>query len=364
MRRATMLALALVACEAVSAAEQEGVVVLESGGVVGGKISATGDRYLITRPNSVVDVPAAQVRIVADSLEDAYWRQREQLPRNTTEAHLQLAEWCLRHELLRPAAQELADARRLDPRDPRVELLERRLAVASRPKASRPAVSPVTIPDMTPAPDELSALEASAAELPAGVVERFTRKVQPLLVNSCTASGCHQPSGREKYQLDRAVLYGLSNRRTTLRNLAATLELVDRDSPQQSLLLSIPRRSHGGMNRPIFSPRQEEQFLQLVDWVAMVTETDTFAEAVPAAADVGDEARLPKKQPAFADAHVTRANYEEAPSNALAPQLRRGAEIVPWQPKDAFDPEIFNRRSAKAAAATPEASNSRPSATR
>ena len=70
------------------------------------------------------------------------------------------------------------------------------------------------------------------------------------------------------------MLHGLSNRRITLRNLVATLELVDRDAPQQSELLSIPRRSHGGMDRPILGPRQESQLTQLFDWVGLVTEIE------------------------------------------------------------------------------------------
>jgi hypothetical protein len=310
------IALSLALCQGVGAAEQVGVVVLNSGGVLRGQISVNGERYVVTRPNSVVDVPAAQVMLVADSLDDAYERQRRQLPRDTAEAHLALAEWCLRYDLLQPAARELADARRLDPLDLRVALLERRLAVASQPKAPRPAFAVRGSPDpartsdrdgawrhgretvpqrashrvelsaearnASSSADELRELDAAVADLPAGVVERFARKVQPLLVNSCTTSGCHQPGGGQNFQLDRAVLHGLSNRRTTLRNLVAALELVDRDTPQRSELLTIPRRSHGGMKRPILGPRQEDQLLQLVDWVAMVTETGDFDEPIAA----------------------------------------------------------------------------------
>ena len=132
-------AISLVLCHAAGAAEQDGVLLLNSGGVLHGQISVAGERYVVTSKNSVVDVPASQVALVAESMADAYAQQRKQLPRETAEAHLALADWCLRYELLEPAAQELADAHRLDPRDPQVALLERRLAVARLPKASRPA---------------------------------------------------------------------------------------------------------------------------------------------------------------------------------------------------------------------------------
>ena len=352
-------ALALAICQSTAAAEQaaapaavkEGVVVLHSGGVLRGTISIAGERYVVTQPNSVVDVPATQVMLIADSLDDAYQRQRRQLPRDTSEAHLALAEWCLRYDLLQPAAEELADARRLDRSDPRIALIERRLAVASQPKPPRPAVTTATVTEADPSADELRKLEAMIADLPAGVVERFTRKVQPLVVNNCTTSGCHQRSGRQVFQLDRAVVHGLSNRRTTLRNLAATLALVNHDVPPKSVLLTIHRRSHAGMSRPILGPRQDEQLLQLVDWVAMVTEAGVYAEPTASPTD-GDEApataarvsRPRARQPTVTDRNVVTTSFDEEASIAPSHELRHGSQLESWQPRDAFDPEIFNRR--------------------
>ena len=345
------VALALVVCPAATSAGAESVVVLRNGGVLHGKVSNSGERYGVTRSNSVVEVPSAQVLLVADSMVDAYQRQRQQLPRDTSEAHLGLAEWCLRYGLLQPATEELADARRLDPRDPRVALLERRLAVARNVKT--PATDSVVSEshEDTTAKDELRKLEAAVIDLPPGAVEKFTRKVQPLLVNSCTTSGCHHPGGEQSFRLDRAVLHGLSNRRITLRNLVATLELVNYDSPQRSDLLSIPRRAHGGMKRPVFGPRQESQLTQLVDWIGMVTETGVHAEpiaavAAPKVAPIETAApwNSAGQPPRFVDRHVIPANAEEMESLLRKQPNRFGADLKPWAQKDEFDPEIFNRR--------------------
>jgi hypothetical protein len=352
--------MAVAICGSVTAAEEQGVVVLRSGGVLHGKVSVSGERYVVTQPKSVVDVPALQVLLVANSMDDAYQRQRQQLPHDSTEAHLGLAEWCLRYNLLQAAEQELADARRLDPRDLRVALLERRLAVARQPR-KLPTSEVAAMPhDDSPSKEELQKLDAFAKELPPGVVERFARKVQPLLVNNCTTSGCHQPEGQQEFQLDRAVLHGLSNRRITLRNLIATLELVDRDAPQHSDLLSIPRRTHGGMSRPILGPRQETQLTQLVDWVGLVTETSVATEPVAALPD--GEASIQSLEPFgrrgkpshFLDRDVAPANFDE-PQQPLRPkgEVKFGADLRPWQPKDEFDPEIFNRLNADPA--TPSA---------
>ncbi len=348
---ACAVALALAACPAAASAGDQSVVVLRNGGILHGKVSTSGERYEVTRSKSVVEVQAAQVLLVADSMLDAYQQQRQQLPRDTSESHLALADWCLRYSLLEPAAQELADARRLDPRDPRMALLERRLAVAKESTAKTQATgSVVSEPhEDSKAKDELRKLDAVAADLPSGVVEKFTRKVQPLLVNSCTTSGCHRPGGEQSFQLDRAVLYGLSNRRITFRNLEATLELVDRKAPQKSALLSIPRRSHGDMKRPIFGPRQEPQLAQLVDWVGMVTETVITAEPIVAEAKLAPvQATAPAKRhgrtPEFVDGQVIPANVEEMEALLKRQPSRLTAEPKSWAPKDEFDAEIFNRQ--------------------
>jgi hypothetical protein len=349
------VALALVVCPAVALAGEQSVVVLGNGGVLHGKVAIRGERYEVTTSHSVVEVPAAQVLLVADSMLDAYQRQRQQLPRDTSEAHLGLAEWCLRYDLLQPAAQELADARRLDPRDPRVALLERRLAVSRGAKTQAEEHAASKAREDISAKDELRKLESQVADLPPGVVEKFTRKVQPLLVNSCTTSGCHHPAGEQSFQLDRAVLHGLSNRRSTLRNLVATLELVNRDAPQQSDLLTIPRRTHGGMQRPLFGPRQEAQLVQLADWIGKVTETGVAAEppiadAQPAPVHAAAPVNLRERPPRFIDDQVIPASVGEMESLVSRQPNRFGAELKPWAPRDEFDPEIFNRQTHDAAA--------------
>lgn len=367
------VAVALALCPGVGVADEADVVVLRSGGVLHGAVSVSGERYVITSSNSVVDVPAPQVLLVAHSMEDAYQQQRRKLPADVAEAHLGLADWCLRYELLEPAKQELTDARRLDARDPRVGLLERRLTLASTPKAALPAQAPPNPRDDNASNEELAKLIAAVRDLPPGAVERFTRKVQPLLVNSCTTSGCHQAGGQQNFQLDRAVLHGLANRRITLRNLVATLELVDDGAPQNSELVKMLRHKHGGMDHPIFGSRQEPQLTQILDWVDLVAQGDartdpSIAQSKNQAPPIkpsnlfGDsEYDLPPSR--FLDREVTPASFDgSAPSEFPQSKVKFGAEIKPvWQPKDEFDPEIFNRQ--KSGAATHSSAANAPPAT-
>jgi hypothetical protein len=224
-----------------------------------------------------------------------------------------------------------------------------------------------------------------AGDLPEGALERFTRKVQPVLVNNCTTSACHQPGGAQTFQLDRALLRGEANRRTTMQNLKAALALVDRNQPERSPLLTIPRQAHGGMAGPIFGPRHAQAYKHLADWVALLvppppaapTSIDEPANAeekitaevpaengnaVPAIAPVrpANQTEAIPHKPNRRPLPVRRAavNDDEQLSTLRPPhQLRYGARLESWQPRDPFDPEIFNRmqraRTQTASARTP-----------
>jgi hypothetical protein len=363
-----------------------GVLVLADGGVLTGRISQSADdRYVVARGGAEISVPAAHVAIVCSTLDEAYQRQRGAMQNPTADSHLTLADWCLTCGLYSQAAQELLAARALDPRHPKLELLERRLAVIAHPAPKPPTTTstPATTNPQSAKAGPSVQLPAPADGLPDGVVERFTRRVQPLLVNNCTTAGCHHPGGPQSFELDRALLHGMANRRSTMHNLAAVLALVDRERPHESPLLTIPRRDHGGMDHPIFGPRQSQQFQQLVDWVAMVTNTSAGAEEPPATNDApaaGPPAESARPLTRWREP-VTRVTYDKdgkvkipSPSrrtvvtqstaegrddaagldDATLPPitpspLRYGAHIQHWQPKDPFDPEIFNRQTRQTA---------------
>ena len=358
----------------------DGVVVLQDGGVLAGRISRSGDRYVVTSDTGELNVSAAKVMMVCQSLIEAYEQKRGKITIPTVEAHLALAEWCLRFSLFPQAARELVDARGLDARHPKVALLERRLAVASQPqppaKLQTATVNSSQLPpnvaekpdSQRPAPQDVP----RSSELSSLAIEQFTRKVQPILVNNCSTTGCHQLGGPQQFQLDRAVLHGMSNRRSTFQNLEATLSLIDRESPQFSPLLTVPRHTHGGMDHAVFGPRHSQLITRLAEWVAIVTNTvpvddtstvaTTAEEAPEATAESPSALRrggfLPAKTSAgtpkpdaATDSWVVQTGYETEPATlGPPPKLRYGARVrrQPWGPKDPFDAEIFNRQSSPA----------------
>ena len=346
-----------------STAEPASILVLRDGGVLTGNVSRIEDCYLIHRGGTEIQVPTAKVLIACRTLAEGYEARRAEVNPASADSHLSLAAWCLTHGLKPQAARELADVRALEPNHPRLALLERRLAAAepiATPNHSANRRLPGT-PIATAPPDvqesHTSPL-ATETELSGPVVERFTRKVQPILVNNCTTSGCHQRGGSQQFQLDRALLHGLANRRSTMQNLSATLALVDRQQPHLSPLLIVPRQTHGGMNAPIFGPRHAAVFNHLVEWVALVTQREpTEPAGLPTPQPERDVALANNsEQPPFMEkdsqSHATTsiANSVEEPGSLRAkPLVRYGAQLQPWQPKDAFDPEIFNRAAARSA---------------
>lgn len=370
---------------------EAGIVVLQDGGVLTGQITRAADWYIVARGGGQMQIAQSRVLLVCRTMEEAYEFRRQQLGGQKAGDHLRLAEWCMRYDLRAEATRELAEARRLDPDQPRLAVLERRLEKGnSQPKAKQAVASTAANPRAVPqAKSQAGDVGAPATEpagnLSDGVVELFTRRVQPVLVNNCTTSGCHQRGGAETFQLDRALLRGEANRRSTMHNLEAALALVDRAHPDQSPLLTIPRKTHGGMAGPIFGPRQEQAFEHLVDWVALITPTvpiDPVAdqginateanvatgpsgngtvkprgspirplvqtdisspiERVPVATQAHDGPRKPVRQPS--PVRTAAATDSDEPLTLKQPhRLQVGAQLKSWQPRDAFDPEIFNR---------------------
>jgi hypothetical protein len=363
---------------------ENGVVMLQDGGLLEGQITRAVDWYVIGRGGGQMQIAAPRVQFVGRSKHDAYEYRRQHTSLSTSDAHLTLAEWCLRYSLVDEAQIELESSHKLGGSPARQGLLERRLEATKYRLAQKTPATPAT-PVQQPAASETAGQSTSpppiSRDLPDGVLEMFTRKVQPILVNNCTASKCHQPGGQQAFQLNRALLRGEANRRTTMQNLSAALTLIDREQPEASQLLAIPRRTHGGMASPIFGARQEPAFKHLAEWVALVappklpTESTADANAGPVTNTplpnpaAKTTARGPRKansdiRPAAGErATVNQASafdaaqspsdnevqsadsFDGEPIETLrAPhRLKYGATAQAWQPRDPFDPEIFNR---------------------
>jgi hypothetical protein len=359
----TLAMLAALSCQAEpteGALPPQGLLLLRNGQLLEGKITPSGDRFHVELPSGEVWVKAVDVEVHCRTLEEGYWFKRSAMPLGIVQSHLDLAQWCLQHTLLGHAADELRDALAVDPRHPRIELLLRRLQLAQQQKP--PAMKPAApISSTTPSAEELDRLVRG---MPAGAVETFTSSIQPLLINSCTSAGCHGPAAEQEPRWVRAYAGRTTSRRLTQRNLHTTLTLIDREKPLESPLLTVPAQPHGMSKTAVFTDPQAAGYRQLVAWVQHVSQSPhTLQPASVASAS-------PPLLQTISPSNIQRVHFEAPlPSQSTDPlpaenepglsplQPRIGPGAPPprstpqrgelpsgFQPRDAFDPEIFNRR--------------------
>ena len=358
------------------------VVVLRNGNVLVGEVDLLGDAYRVATATSEVRLAVRDVERVVGSMIEAYEAKRAEVRVLTTDEHLRLAAWSIRQEMWPQAARELNDARNREPRHPAIPRIERRLQLASRAAMQThrpvPSVAPVIDHEaLKQQARELRELESLAASLPAGSLETFTRQVQPILLNSCTAAGCHGPSDQQSLKLNRDLLKDLGGRESTLRNLKAVWGFVDQQNPEASPLLTQPAVPHGGLQRTVFSGSRQKLLAHVSSWVREATRAEQREAAARLAAQQKAVAGL--IQPARVQpARVQPAEFQSAgvhapalerplpavPSKSAEPGqtdsghfwevapdgtaaqsgVKHGLELKGFVPKDEFDPEAFNRQ--------------------
>jgi hypothetical protein len=308
---------------------EDGLVLLRNGHVIAGKITRSGDWYYVVLPDGEIRLKAAEVELSCRNIEEGYQRKRATVPVNSVEEHLRLAQWCQQQGLLEHMKTELADARRIDPKNPLIEVVLRRLESSLE---ARPPAAPAVAETSSAKFDELDRMVRT---LPAGSVEKFTQTIQPLLMNNCTAGGCHGPSSEAQFRLQRITNNTPPSRRLTQQNLFETLQWVKQDQPEASPLLTYALRPHGKTKTAGFRDPQAAQYKRLVDWVMEVT-GNRKAE-VPA---VADSRAKPQKQ----IAPSKQAAADKKTSAEKESTTKSVANPTPSAPADPFDPETFNRR--------------------
>jgi hypothetical protein len=332
-------------------APSEGVLVLRSGGVLTGKITEVGDRYYVTMDGAEIRIKRADVEHFCRTLDEAYQRRRAAIGHGRAVEHIDLAEWCLRQKLHHAASLELAQASSLDARHPRIALVQRRLALATAPPSFK---VPETVAGANrTATDELDALVEG---LPPGTVEMYTARVQPLLMNGCSAAACHGPDSNNRLRLERIQAGRPLTRRITHRNLKSTLECVDRENPSNSLLLTKPLAAHGPLDTAVLGERDVEKYQRFVEWVNLATSksagplpTSVAETAAPLLQTIPDQPwpAAPNKAPPD-DAKIPDPP-DDSPADEQRKRPQRGAKLDQPLARDPFDPEIFNRQFSPAA---------------
>ncbi len=269
----------------------------ETDRVLIGRILRRGDFYEIELgPDSRVSIPTEKVAHVAGSLLELYQFKRSKISQRSIGDHFQLTRWCLSNGLLFQAAEHYSVVQQRNPNHPRVKQLgveleeqllrdedfRRHLGLAPLSTVASDA-QPIRIAAKNVG-DSKNVVTASAFDgggtwgLEAGhpqVVQRFTQRVEPILLSRCSQAACHGVQSNNGLRLLEP--YGRTHARTTSENLASVLKHIEGSSVAgaqvgdsadgQVPLLQYATRAHGIQPAPAI-PFTETQLLQeLRDWI-------------------------------------------------------------------------------------------------
>lgn len=345
---------------------REGLLLLRNGEVLRGRVARVGELYHVTLPEGEIRVKPEEMEFFCRDLDEGYRLKREALADGAA-GHVRLAEWCLKHSLLGYAARELADAIALDPDQPGMSGPARRLQVArEEPVKEEPAPPPV-------AAVAVADLDQLATSLPQGGMAMFTDTIQPLLSNHCGSAGCHGQAHRDGFRLLRMPGSRVPSRRLTQRNLHAAMQIVDRQAPDDSPLLTMALEPHGGAAAPVFAGVETLKYRQIAAWVRYVAAPDEpqprslsasraqlrsmrairrpgEGDETPAGeAEAGGAIKVPagpnaNGEAALGQAPLPLASDDEEPADDEEPDSPRRSERGYARPDDPFDPAPYNER--------------------
>jgi hypothetical protein len=357
---------------------------MRNGEVFQGRVTRSGDRFVVHVPVGEVSLRASDVDFTAATLLDAYARKRERIQPDSAQDHLELAQWCHRQGLLEVAWREIGEAKAIDASLPMIPLVQRRLEIAIQQSQSERSAARTS--DAQATAEDLNRLVRG---MPPGTVEQFTQTIQPLLMNHCAASGCHSSLGTSKFHLLKVPAGQPPSRHLTQRNLIAVMQLIDASQPAASPVLTVPLRAHGGSKAAVFTDQQEVQYREMVQWVYRVTRLAAPADHAvavsfeqedrPEAAHTSSGRVAPlSRQVEAAGAESNRQGYsakiramrsrlhEASERTAAAGPAKKNAAEPAGASKaapggagpgktdaDPFDPEVFNRQFAPPPAARP-----------
>ncbi len=315
------------------------LLVLRNGNILQGEIVRMGDYYHVVLPHGEMRVPAKQVEMCCASLEEAYLEQRATRTGSTADSHVQLAKWCLRHNLLDYARRELDDARAVDSSHPGAFAIEKQIDQITRAKKhssnhdKTQRKSPgVATPGLVPN----NQLTTDLAKIPQSARAQFVRQIEPLLLRNCATSGCHQPHSPQKFRIDRLAMIGRGHPRVTRQNLTAVLEQIDAESKSGGPLLSHAASAHGATPETESAPLDSKKLQLLRQWAKrLATQNDLARSQQPLAAE-DIKVRLMKRWDKRSDAHVRDSVVVR---RASAPIFHHPSQTVTVQKKKRL-PEI------------------------
>jgi cytochrome c553 len=159
------------------------------------------------------------------------------------------------------------------------------------------------------------------ATLPSTAIEVFTARVQPWVVSRC--GGCHDMNGTNSFKIERYSKQEAVPRATTLKNLAATTRLIDKNNPTESPLLVMAGRAHGTSLVPPVTAGDAAAMAAFREFVMLATGRELPKEIKHDPASTNSLHGLPGQVTPGRATFPASAADEPAPENKAAAVLKQ-----------------------------------------
>lgn len=316
-------------------------VLLTNGHVLYGDAIQRGEWVVIRNGDgNESQLPRQNVACWAPSITDLYQYRVDHRPPGNLNAIARDAMWCLDYELYQHAAALIDTIRKLDPDNAQALSLERQLQHRTAAADASTPTSPVV--------QTTSHLEPAVAAVKLPELKSFAGQVQPMLANRCGL--CHSDPSVRQWSLALPPHGARPSSRMTRDNLQRCLDMINVESPSESLLYTKAVSAHGGVDAPLDSSdvRAIESLRTWIDntaaWIVAGSRGETSDEpttnAVPVGWAMADQTSVPTAS--VPTANVPSANTSSA-SAPERPTKMPGVARLP-QVANPFDPELFNRK--------------------
>jgi hypothetical protein len=241
-------------------------LILHNGAALMGHVSFDGETYTLRSPSGTGEsrYAAKAVAKVCKGPLEAYTFLKQSATLDDPLERCRLARFCLSHDLFAEARVELDAAVELEPRCPEAKALRAQLTrKKNKPAQSEPVIPALPQTPVTPIPPA-KLDDWPLALTPAGSQD-YSRRIQPVLLQSCGTGACHGvPEGKRGFLLSKGLYGAPPSLVMTQTNFARVLGLLNKEAPETSLLLEKSREKHGGAKAP---PLDHETYVALRNWV-------------------------------------------------------------------------------------------------
>jgi len=181
--------------------------------------------------------------------------------------------------------------------------------------------------------------------------QQFVGKIQPLLLRKCATARCHTVRAKNRFRLKRIHAGRGSHRASAEQNLATVFKFVDFNKPVQSPLLVVPLEKHGNGRKAIFHGLAgTKQLTVLRQWIEQVALERNLLERPKLARSPFEfsEGSRRIQQVSAVDGNVRQRRPNDKSKFTRTPIRNKDEELLQTilreEQKDAFDPDVFNRR--------------------